>query len=121
MSGEALTDAVAEVPLLDGGRLTSVDVYITSQCNRRCTYCFLTADFLASRTHMNIDLYDRILGWSQNQGVGEITLLGGEPSLHPGFAKMVIMARDKGMDVRVVTNGTNRFRRHARGPGTRPG
>ncbi len=111
MSGEALTDAVADVPLLDSGHLTSVDVYITSQCNRRCTYCFLTADFLASRTHMSIDLYDRILTWSQKHSVGEITLLGGEPSLHPEFAKMVTMARGGGMDVRVVTNGTNRFRR----------
>jgi MoaA/NifB/PqqE/SkfB family radical SAM enzyme len=111
MSGEALTDAVAEVPLLDSGRLTSVDVYITSQCNRRCTYCFLAADFLASRTHMSIDLYDQILTWSQKHGVGEITLLGGEPSLHPEFTEMITMARGRDMDVRVVTNGTNRFRR----------
>jgi MoaA/NifB/PqqE/SkfB family radical SAM enzyme len=111
VSGEALTAAVADVPLLDRGHLTSVDVYITSQCNRRCTYCFLTADFLASRTHMSIDLYDQILTWSQKHGVGEITLLGGEPSLHPEFTKMVTMAHDGGMGVRVVTNGTNRFRR----------
>ena len=111
MSGEAATNAVADVPLLDSGRLTSVDVYITSQCNRRCTYCFLTADFLASRTHMSIALYDRILFWSQKHGVGEITLLGGEPSLHPEFAKMVTMAHGGGMAVRVVTNGANRFRR----------
>jgi len=111
VAGEAVADAVAEVPLVDSGHLTSVDVYITSQCNRRCTYCFLTADFLASRTHMSIDLYDRILAWSRKHGAGEITLLGGEPSLHPEFTKMVTMAHGAGMNVRVVTNGTKRFRR----------
>lgn len=116
MPGEALTEAVADVPLVDSGRLTSVDVYITSQCNRRCTYCFLTADFLASRMHMSMGLYDRILFWSQKHGVGEITLLGGEPSLHPEFTTMVTMAHDTGMDVRVVTNGTTRFRRLLEGP-----
>jgi MoaA/NifB/PqqE/SkfB family radical SAM enzyme len=59
---------------------------------------------------MSLNLYGSILDWSKRHGVGEITLLGGEPSLHPNFAKMVTMARDEDMDVRVVTNGTRRFR-----------
>lgn len=92
-----------------GDRLTSVDVYITSQCNRRCSYCFLTSDFLASRTRMSVDTYAQILSWSQRHGIGEITLLGGEPSLHPDFAKMVGMAYEKDMQVRVVTNGNRKF------------
>jgi MoaA/NifB/PqqE/SkfB family radical SAM enzyme len=111
VADEAITRAVTEVaPLPASGRLTSVDLYITSQCNRKCTYCFLPAEFFASRERMSIDLYSRILTWSRGYGVGEITLLGGEPSLHPHFAKMVTMARDEGMNVRVVTNGTRRFR-----------
>lgn len=112
MADIAVTSAVAEVtPLEAGGRLTSVDVYITAQCNRECTYCFLAADYFASRARMSVGMYARILGWSRRNGVGEITLLGGEPSLHPDFTKMVCMAHDKGMDVRVVTNGTRKFRR----------
>lgn len=93
-----------------GGRLTSVDVYITSQCNRRCTYCFLTSEYLGSRTRMDTDAYRQILSWSKRQNIGEITLLGGEPSLHPAFPKMVRMAHDEGMQVRIVTNGNRRFR-----------
>jgi molybdenum cofactor biosynthesis enzyme MoaA len=107
-----MTGASAEVSALPTiGHLASVDVYITSQCNRHCTYCFLSSDFFASRAQMSLDLYRGILDWSRRRGIGEITLLGGEPSLHPNFAKMVTMARDEDMNLRVVTNGTHRFRK----------
>jgi MoaA/NifB/PqqE/SkfB family radical SAM enzyme len=108
----AVPEITADSPLRSvSPGLTSVDVYITSQCNRRCTYCFLTSDFLDSRTRMGIDTYGQILSWSRRHRIGEITLLGGEPSLHPDFAKMVGMARDEGMQVRIVTNGNRKFRR----------
>jgi MoaA/NifB/PqqE/SkfB family radical SAM enzyme len=97
----------AHAPL---GSLTSVDVYISSQCNRRCTYCFLPADFFSSGVKMDIREFAGIVEWSKQQGVTEITLLGGEPSLHRPFADMVRLAHDRGLKVRVVTNGHKRFR-----------
>src|SRR5580704_6246048 len=102
-----------EVPLQlsPGGNLVSVDVYINSQCNRRCLYCFLPADFFAAGMRMTVDSFLGVVSWSQRQGVQEVTLLGGEPSLHPSFATMISLASDRGMSVRVVTNGARRFRR----------
>ena len=96
---------------LPGHSLKSVDVYVTSQCNRRCTYCFLPSEFFASGARMSLDAFSGVLTWCLRHGVGEITLLGGEPSLHPSFAEMVAMAYGQGLDVRVVTNGARRFRR----------
>jgi MoaA/NifB/PqqE/SkfB family radical SAM enzyme len=93
------------------GELASVDVYITAHCNRRCTYCFLPAEFFASGVRMTMDSFTAIVRWSQRHGVGEITLLGGEPSLHPDFTGMVAYASDHGLNVRVVTNGARRFQR----------
>ena len=52
-----------------------------------------------------------VVSWSRRNDVGEITLLGGEPSLHPSFADMVALANAQSMKVRVVTNGAPRFRR----------
>ena len=49
--------------------------------------------------------------WCVRHDVDEITFLGGEPSLHPSFAEMVSIASDRGLKVRVVTNGARRFRR----------
>jgi MoaA/NifB/PqqE/SkfB family radical SAM enzyme len=98
------------VELPPGHSLTSVDVYVTSQCNRRCTYCFLPSDFFASGLRMSIEAFSGIVAWCQRQHVPELTFLGGEPSLHPFFPEMVTLARDGGLDVRVVTNGARRFR-----------
>ncbi len=60
---------------------------------------------------MNLDLFSGLLGWSRRHAVSEITLLGGEPSLHPEFVDMVVLGHQRGMQVRVVTNGASSFRR----------
>jgi MoaA/NifB/PqqE/SkfB family radical SAM enzyme len=111
-----LSGTVLDVPsqLSPTGSLTSVDIYISSQCNRRCTYCFLPPEYFSSGARMSVDRFSDILRWSRRQGVREVTLLGGEPSLHPSFADMVHLASGQGMDVRVVTNGARRFRRFLR-------
>jgi MoaA/NifB/PqqE/SkfB family radical SAM enzyme len=108
-----LPGTTLEVPLRlsPGDTLASVDAYITSQCNRRCTYCFMPSDFFASGMRMSLDTFSGAVSWSRQHGIKEITLLGGEPSLHPSFAAMVSLASNRGMDVRVVTNGARRFRR----------
>ncbi len=106
--GTAFPD-LGELP--PGRNLTSVDVYITSQCNRRCTYCFLPSDFFASGLRMSMAAFSDVSTWCVRNGVGEITFLGGEPSLHPSFPEMVSLASDRGLKVRVVTNGARRFQR----------
>lgn len=60
---------------------------------------------------MSMGRFAAVLDWSQWQGVREITLLGGEPSLHTSFSDMVRLASTRGLSVRVVTNGAQRFRR----------
>jgi MoaA/NifB/PqqE/SkfB family radical SAM enzyme len=108
----SVTGAAVDMPPdLPAGALTSVDVYISSQCNRRCSYCFLPTDFFTSGKRMSVESFFDIVQWSKRQGVKEVTLLGGEPSLHPSFATMVRMASSQDMDVRVVTNGARSFRR----------
>jgi 2-iminoacetate synthase ThiH len=78
------------------GRLTSVDAYITSQCNRRCTYCFLPADFFSSGARMSMDLFAGVVAWSQRHGVGEMTLLGGEPAQPAAFCDRAAL-RERGI------------------------
>lgn len=99
------------VELPAGHDLQSVDVYITSQCNRRCTYCFLPSDFFSSGQRMSAEAFSDVVAWCLRHQVGEITFLGGEPSLHPAFQEMVALAHSRGLAVRVVTNGARRFRR----------
>jgi MoaA/NifB/PqqE/SkfB family radical SAM enzyme len=109
--GRQGTTLEAPLQLSPGGNLASTDVYINSQCNRRCVYCFLPPAFFATGMRMSLDSFSGVVTWCQRHDVREITLLGGEPSLHPSFAAMVSLASDRGMEVRVVTNGARRFRR----------
>jgi MoaA/NifB/PqqE/SkfB family radical SAM enzyme len=108
LPGATLSESLRPSP---SGNLASVDIYITSQCNRRCTYCFLPPDFFASGLRMSLESFSGIVDWSLRHGVKEVTLLGGEPSLHPSFATMVSLASKREMDVRVVTNGARQFQR----------
>jgi MoaA/NifB/PqqE/SkfB family radical SAM enzyme len=51
-----------------------------------------------------------ILNWCCGH-VREVTLLGGEPSLHPEVAVIADVAKNAGFAVRLVTNGSSPFRR----------
>src|SRR5215467_9642279 len=100
-------DGLVELPAEHD--LQSVDAYITSQCNRRCTYCFLPSDFFSSGQRMSTEAFSDMVTWCLRHHVGEVTLLGGEPSLHPAFADMAALAHGWGLAVRVDTNGARRF------------
>ena len=60
---------------------------------------------------MSAEAFSGVVAWCLRHHVGEITFLGGEPSLHPAFPEMVALAHGRGLAVRVVTNGARRFRR----------
>jgi len=93
-------------------KLRSIDLYITSTCNRRCTYCFLPDEFLDSKQQMSLHMVRSILGWASASGViDEVTLLGGEPALHSQFSQILDAVRESGLGARTVTNGSRRFRR----------
>jgi MoaA/NifB/PqqE/SkfB family radical SAM enzyme len=95
----------------------SFDLYITHLCNLRCTYCYLKPEFLDAGDrkanhlrHMSLKRAKSIFAYMQSGGMEEVVLLGGEPSLHPQFAEMIIAADAAGLRVRVVTNGHKNFR-----------
>ena len=92
-------------------KVDSIDLYLTSVCNRRCTYCFLSDAFLDSKTRMSLDMVRSIVAWAATSGtLQEITLLGGEPALHPGFRDVIDLIGSAGLSARTVTNGSRRFR-----------
>lgn len=98
-------------------KLRSIDLYLTSSCNRRCSYCFLTDGYLSSGTRMSLDDIRSILQWAgQGGSIDEITLLGGEPALHPEFASIMELIGAKGLRNRTVTNGSKAFQRYLSSP-----
>jgi len=54
--------------------VSSIDLYLTSVCNRQCTYCFLSDSFFASRQHMKVSTVQEIIAWATGSLIEEITL-----------------------------------------------
>ena len=100
------------------GQLLSI--FLTFKCNFRCDYCSL---LWATGTWPECEI-STVNQWKDYFNnirfqVKEISLLGGEPTLYPGFTELTNWLLDKGYFVKVYTNLTrltpllriNRFRR----------
>jgi MoaA/NifB/PqqE/SkfB family radical SAM enzyme len=79
---------------------------ITNACNKKCAYCFAN-DTVAELGQSFIDegTYDKALEYLQRSGLKQVRLLGGEPTLHPGFSSMVKKALDREFSIMLFTNG----------------
>ena len=65
---------------------------------------------------MPVTMVRDVLDWAAGSSIKEITLLGGEPALHPEFAAIVSLIGRSGLRIRTVTNGSHRFRKAIRDP-----
>ncbi len=83
------------------------NILLTQKCIRSCPYCF-------ARKHMHDAPPEDILKWEdliyicdffQAGGEHNISLLGGEPMLHPEIADFILYIISRGMHVTVFTSG----------------
>jgi hypothetical protein len=86
-----------------------IEFYITNQCNLACTNCnrFNDHDF---RGHYSWeDSAPAVEAWSQRINAPLITIIGGEPSLHPELETWVANLRRLWPDTEIIiqSNGTN--------------
>ena len=80
---------------------------VSAVCNQSCAYCF-TVDHLERRAAADFlppSAFDERLGFLKRSGLDEVRLLGGEPSLHPQFVRLVERARAVAREVTVFSNG----------------
>jgi len=81
-------------------------VVLTYRCNIACKYCYtrgLEADYPRD---MDLEDLKGVLAWARRDGKTSIRLLGGEPTLHPGFSEVVRLCREYGFHVSFATNNT---------------
>ena len=83
------------------------NILLTQKCIRSCPYCF-------ARKHMHDAPPEDILKWEdliyivdffQAGGDTNISLLGGEPFLHPDIVDYILYIIHRGMHVTVFTSG----------------
>jgi len=85
------------------------NIVIFNKCNLSCEYCFAetymadTAPKYDSNM-MDLSIYSNILEFLKASNVNYISLLGGEPTLHPQFKQFVDLARAQGIRPSIKTN-----------------
>jgi len=82
------------------------NLLMTQKCVRRCPYCFAdkymeggSGEFLGWNDFIYVlDFYER-------NGLRNVSMLGGEPTIHPDIDDMADYALQRGFDVRMFTSG----------------
>lgn len=94
-----------------------MNILLTNECNRRCPYCFAGERISfpkaqegeskvspAPRFLSETD-FARARAFARNSGLQRISLLGGEPTVHPEFTSFLKQACEDGFHATVFTNG----------------
>ncbi|MFF0458685.1 radical SAM protein [Nocardia africana] len=86
------------------GRFRNVYLYITEACQLRCEHCYM-GERLERALKMELPkIVDTLATW-RKLGGSKVTLLGGEPTLHPYFIDAIRAAKKLGYeDVITTTN-----------------
>lgn len=83
------------------------NVLLTQKCVRRCPYCFASKHMRGANPDLFLSWEDfiYITDFIQNSGERHISLLGGEPTLHPNFVEYVLYLMERDFHVTVFTSG----------------
>lgn len=83
-----------------------MEVDITTQCNFKCIHCGRDASPGKQQGTMRLEDYIELIERAADIGVTSLTVMGGEPTSHPEFIELALMARVAGIrDLSTSTNG----------------
>lgn len=88
-------------------KLENVILHITDACESRCPYCYASSD-MKNYHHADVDKIYSIIKELSKASVSHISLLGGDPILHPQLIDIAKKIRSYGISPSVMSN-TMRF------------
>ena len=75
-------------------------IFLTYRCNLSCPYCFSKGQ----SGEFPIDRVLDLVEWAQANGVRAISFCGGEPTIYPGFSRVLDRLRHLGLKAYFATN-----------------
>lgn len=83
------------------------NILLTKKCVRACPYCFAQKEMRDGRGKDFMSWEDVIYcaDFLQAANDNQVSLLGGEPTLHPQFIDILLYFLDRGFDLSVFTSG----------------
>jgi len=87
--------------------LDLLELVLTERCNMRCSnHCYVQAGPHRGHGSMTAGEWSRLLAEAVLLGASQTQLIGGEPTLHPGFVEILTAAGELNLDVEVFSNLT---------------
>ncbi|NLC70138.1 MAG: radical SAM protein [Desulfuromonadaceae bacterium] len=90
--------------MIHSGPLRHAVLEITNRCNLRCAHCASNSG-KARDDELSLAQWRKVLEEIRALGGEEITLLGGEPLLHPDWAEIAAWVGELGMRLVLLSNG----------------
>lgn len=86
------------------------NIIVSNCCNLHCSYCFAQSTMAENQgegaaNFIDMEAFENALDLVDRLGVGQIRLLGGEPTLHPQFQSLLEIALQRGKPLLVFSNG----------------
>jgi sulfatase maturation enzyme AslB (radical SAM superfamily) len=78
-----------------GNRPARLTLFVTNQCNMRCSHCFIVRETQPKTEQLTLDEYRRVFAGVCGS-VSQILVTGGEPTLRKDFADIVVAAATAG-------------------------
>ena len=79
-------------------------VYVTEQCNAKCPNCFNAKS--RSSNEMSVEDFTELCEYLKQNGVSLLKIMGGEPTIHNDFTKIVDIAQKSFDEIVIFSNGT---------------
>ena len=88
--------------------LNQIYFYLTEGCNLACRHCYLAPRFDPGGSRypsLPVELFHKVIREAKALGLSGVKLTGGEPLLHPEFARLLEIIRREELDLTIETNG----------------
>ena len=84
------------------------NLMLTTVCNLHCPFCFAAGELSRARApgrFLSVAAFESRLDFLDRSGIGQVRLIGGEPTLHPRFPELVARALARGKQLLVFSHG----------------
>lgn len=103
LPANAHDEAPERIDRIPYGRFRNVYLYITERCQLRCEHCYM-GERLDQALKMPLDQITATLTTWRQMGGSKLTILGGEPTLHPDYVQVIRHARQLGYEHVITTS-----------------
>jgi radical SAM protein with 4Fe4S-binding SPASM domain len=95
--------APGRVDRIEYGRFRNLYVYVTNRCQLRCAHCYMGDRLEAAQKMPYMQVLDTLRVW-RKMGSSKVTILGGEPTLHPDYVEIIRAAKGMGFEHVITTS-----------------